>query len=592
MDFENYELKIGNKKFTIKNLAIFISCVFVILLISAWDARVIWSIDAEFLGLHKTSIADISNFVTWQKLIFLINSGDIFLNSSDIFKPLSLSVLIPYLSLWVSSLVIGVLGLKASYLIVLTVIPTFCYYLMVRIFNTYLPLRWSIFMGFLGIIAIDNYPFREFLVNTFLSIFTQNRIEVANELSLSITSFPFPTLSLLCFLYLFYKSLGRENSTSSGHLILSVLWGLQAQVHILNLLFGVPFWTMVLLICYWRRLGHSQRHTSAKFIIQNLLVLYLLSAPVMLSLLSSTFTSIQTQPNSNLSFDWFTLTAYFIIPVFMTVICYIAFRIDKVELWYRFTPIWVTMLVELFLIISWQVFGFGVPTEMLVSRLGLFFLHISYYIPPVYFLQRVPVKYSQGIESKKGVVLARTILHFLIGKASIIYLPILILFLGIFVAQGSKVSFEKFTTEIKPQYEKATNEITRDASYSSIGKYFYGHTAFSNLIIISKTTLPSLWTNAFTSSIDFEERLKRFALYGKLVGWSKDEFIGFMSPDKTFSDRIENKVFSNEPIFGLGHWLLFDKSSQKRILKGNYLDRLSVIYDKEMVEQLSEMEIQ
>ena len=162
--------------------------------------------------------------------------------------------------------------------------------------------------------------------------------------------------------------------------------------------------------------------------------------------------------------------------------------------------------------------------------------------------------------------------------------------MAVFVVQGSKKSFEFFTVERKPQYELAIDKLKKNEAYSVVGQYSYGHTTFSNLIMISQTNLPSLWTNAFISPLSHDERLNRFALYGKLVGWSKDDFMGFMTPNKAFLDRSGNKVFSTEPIFGLGHWLLFNKVSQK-IKEKDYLKRLSIIYDKEIEDQLLEMGI-
>ena len=80
------------------------------------------------------------------------------------------------------------------------------------------------------------------------------------------------------------------------------------------------------------------------------------------------------------SFDWFFIIAYCFFPLLVLQIAYKVFRVDPYELLLKFLPVWVAMSVELFLSLAWQLFGIGLPSELLLSRLGLFFLHILYII--------------------------------------------------------------------------------------------------------------------------------------------------------------------------------------------------------------------
>ena len=183
-------------------------------------------------------------------------------------------------------------------------------------------------------------------------------------------------------------------------------------------------------------------------------------------------------------------------------------------------------------------------------------------------------------------MMVRSTLYFVFGKASIIYLPILTILLVFFVFKTSQVSYEKFSGEFKQKYEVASDNITENGGYKSINEYFYGDTVFDNLIIISRTSLPSLWSNGFISALDQEERIIRFAVFGRLMNWSNEEFLTFMSPKNEGFKNLGAKIFSNDPIPGLGYWLLFNNINQAIILKDDYIRRVNIIYDSKVVLEL------
>ena len=76
---------------------------------------------------------------------------------------------------------------------------------------------------------MTNYPFRNFLVGLIAGdVFPTLPVDQPD-----IIGQPFPSLSLLIFLLLFYYSILSTRTGGSGQMLMSVLWGLQGYTSLI-----------------------------------------------------------------------------------------------------------------------------------------------------------------------------------------------------------------------------------------------------------------------------------------------------------------------------------------------------------------------
>jgi hypothetical protein len=261
--------------------------------------------------------------------------------------------------------------------------------------------------------------------------------------------FPFPAISLLSFLIVFYLSIQRTYMSKRRSIILSIAWGLQSQIHIINLIFGVPFWVLFLGLKIWRSSNNNWSHKNTKILFFHIAIVAISCIPMMISMWLQ-FNSglgldyLTGPPQVTESFDWFFILAYCVFPLLLLRLAYGVFRVDPYELLIKFLPVWVAMIVELVLSLSWQFFGIGIPSELLQSRLGLYFLHIFYFTPVIYCMHRSIGNYSIGTESLLISYKIRSFCIWLFKDASLIFLPCFLISLSVFFIVSSEKSYEKF----------------------------------------------------------------------------------------------------------------------------------------------------
>ena len=557
----------------IKNLIFLISIVWIAILLGMWEFIYIFELKSIYVFPIIFDVDALSNFASWQYLsnkiihgdFLLLNDGESFLINNAVYARLSLII---------NAVIVGVFGYAISLFIYNIVFPTFCYIFLVKIYNVFLPLRWSIIISAISIMSIAEYPFRNFI----LSLFEGNVLP-----SLSVIDQPdimgqlFPSFSLLIFLILFYFSVLSTRAGGSGHLILSIFWGLQGYIHILNLVFGIPIWLIMLGLFYWRK-SNNKKYTQTNFMsfktfIINSVVVLVLSLPVLIGIA-------MTNPNpyidNNFNFDWFTIITYMITPTLLLGICYATFRIDPYELLIKFHLIWVIMFVEIFLLILWSFFGFGVSNSIMDSRLGFHFLHPFYYVPAIYYAQRPYNKFYYGSEANLFASLFRKYFSFSFRTLSIIYLPMIFLLLSIFTILSSINVNNNFKTYIKDDYVETHNSISNlDFKSNEIS-------SSSALELYKMTSLNHRhnWSNSFTDQINNEDAIRGFAKFAHMKSWTLEQFKSFMLPSTTFKIDLPYKIYTNKIIPGLGYWLLTNNhilDENKRLDLENLLERTYIL---------------
>ena len=545
-----------NSSIFLNRLIILITTILTLLIFSLWDVFFLRELQGNFIGLVFPDNMEISNFVTWMQLNYKVINGDYFLTQENFLSFNSGTIMVPFFSLWINSALIKILGLNFTILVFSTLIPALCFLFTLLIYLRYLPLLWSIFLSLLGSLSISEGPFRSFLLSMFENFSTAFDLSVNKP---DIIGMPFPSLSLLAFLITLFLTIQRTYPSKRRTLILTIMWGLQTQFHILNAVIGIPFWLITLLMICKKQFKEILTYEVFKYLLIRFLLLILVCTPFLV-MIFITKSDWHYFINNDSNFDYFNIIAYFVLPLGMLYLSYVVFRVDPYEIYIKFTPIWSMMTIELIIILLWNFFRLGISTEIIVGRLGLFFLHLFYFVPAIYCMHKGNmITFHEGVESKRLSFYIRSFLSFVFKKSSVIYLPCLIGLLLFYVLQTAYKTQNEFKKNVEKQYLKSMH-IKKDIDYNSHkGSLIIGNNNIINLYIMTKYPKQSLWTNSFTSMNSIDYSIKRFVIFAKISDWTERDFLTFMSPKNINSSNVNNNFLNNKVIPGLGYWLLFNK---------------------------------
>ena len=538
------------------------------------------------LSFSGTVLGDnwtISSQATWLPLIAEISRGNLFPIDPYMGQGDSAFRFFPYVSLWIAGLLTSIFGIGGTLFIGSSIFPTLSYIFMVLIYRCFLNWRWSISLAALGILSFNYEPFREFLIGILLG---DGWIRLGTESLPGVVGFPFPAISLLSFLMVFYFSIQRGYMSKRRSIILSIAWALQSQIHIINLIFGIPFWFCFLGLKIWRSTKNHWSYNESKQLVMNMLIVGLICLPMLISIwfqfnhgLGLNYLAGPSKESD--SVGWFIIVVYCILPLMVLRIAYGVFRIDPYEIIVKFLPVWVAMSVELLLILAWQLFGIGIPTELLFSRLGLFFLHIFYFTPAIYCMHRSTVNYSLGTESLLLSSRIRSFVIWFFRDASLGYLPLFVILLTAFFLSSSEKYYQNFNNNDLKTYHE--NEFIYGILTKEImpGEVIIGPNHLTNLLLPVNGRYGGIWTNRIISEANSVEVIERFATYAKVLNWTDEQFLSFMLPGgKSFNfSRGMLGISGDNVVPGLGYWLTFHNNLLNSVELKDFSLQLIKIYN-------------
>ena len=564
------------------NAFFLVSIVWIFVIFSAWDLRQYLYLGEYIDGLLIGDYWALNNHISWISLSNKVSQGNLFPVYSFYDYIESEFRFFPYLSLWFSGFLIFFLGPSGSSLVGGIVFPVLSYIFMTLIFKNYLPWKWSISLASLGVLSFGSASFRDFLSGLimghgWLNLGVNNFPDIAN--------FPFPAVSLLSFLFVFYLSIKKIHMSKRRMTLLSVFWGMQSQVHIVNAIIGVPFWIGLLVLLTFRSNRNRWGVDQTKQLLIQFFIVLLICLPAIFSIwdqiVNNEGLSLLVARSENLDpVNWFVITFYFVVPLIALVLTFWASRVDPYEIIYKFLPIWIVMSVELILVLLWSVFGIGIPTELLFNRITLFFLHIFYFIPPIYYMNRFKFNYHSGTESLLISKKIRSVLYWFFKDASLVYLPLFFLLLTAFSVSSSEKSFQYFKSDVVPAYKEFNKTMSLLSEDVSPGEVLIGPNNITNISLMYLGDYKTLWTNKLISTDNVNEVIERFALYAKIIGWDEDEFLLFMSPSNLTYSTKKLMLNSRSAVPGLGYWLTFNNKIMKDVEVGKLALRLRDVYKK------------
>lgn len=533
----------------IERLVFWISVLWVACLLFVWDVQIMLSLDANYLMPVIFDLDALSNAASWLVLGDRLTAGELLTAENQIGHFMS-KFLLPLGSLAITSVLISVMGNATTLILFAIILPVASYIYFVRIYHLFLPLRWSIFLAALGILTIAEYPFRDFLIGLING-------DVGSKLPIldhpSVLGHPFPSLSLFVFAVLLYYSVVASRTGGWKLALLSVFWGLQGYIHILNLAFGAPLWLMLLFVRALRRLRIDGGIKVWPEFLLNVSIVCILFTPILTGVLT---TDLHMFHSANVPSDWFTVSAYMIMPLVLLGVAVLAYRVDPYELLVKFHLVWITMLVELCLIVLWQSFQIGLPTDIIAARLGIYFLHLFYFVPAIYYANRSFVKYYHGVEALSLSKYIRLAFSGFFQRCSILYLPALCGLLTIFILMGADNVRSYFDNHVKIDYERVSTESLPHKKGGSMTQLPPSQSAAAEIYRMRSTIHDVTWMNIFTDSSSLKQIVDHFASYAQVSGWTKEEYLHFMSYNPNLNRVLPSEVYKKGPVHGLGHWLI------------------------------------
>jgi len=586
MMIKNLIRKIYNK-FIDTNTIFLVSIIWIAIIFSTWDLRQYLLLGEYFNKLIISDYWILSNHVSWIALSNEVSQGNFFPVYSFHDYTFSEFRFFPYLSLWFSGLLIYIFGVTDSVLVGSTLLPVLSYIYMTLIFKIFLPWRWSISLSSLGVLGFSSASFRDFLSGLIMG---RGWLDLGVNNFPDIVNFPFPAISLLSFLFVFYLSIKKIHMSKMRMILLSVLWGIQSQVHIVNAIIGIPFWIGLLILVNFRSNRNHWEAKQTRQLLVHFFIILLICLPALFSIWAQSTNneglSLLVDTSTNLkSVNWFMIIVYFAVPLAALAFTYRVFRVDPYEILYKFLPIWIVMSVELILVLLWGFFGIGIPNELLFNRITLFFLHIFYFIPPIYYMNRFKFNYHFGTESLLISKKIRSMLHWFFRDASLVYLPLFFLLLTAFSISSSEKSFQHFKEYVVPTHKEINKIIHLLSEGVESDEVLIGPDNITNISLMYRGEYKTLWTNKIISVDCRGSVIERFSLYAKIIGWTEDDFLLFMKPSGLTYSTKRIALNSSRVVPGLGYWLTFNNKIMKDVEIDKLILKLKDIYKKTNVNK-------
>lgn len=315
-------------------------------------------------------ISSIFYFFLWHKF----NSLDILYNNKSLDEAIEIYNFIPYLSKWIDDIIF----LDSLNKIMGNIIfPSLVALILFMIFKKYTSSNiWSYSLVLLSMSSNENFPFINFL----FGIFTNEAIEIIVNRSenFEIIGFPIPSFSIFYFLILFYNSLFILNFKSSKIYILTFFWFLGPNIHPVDGVIGIIYWTLsIIFFAVFRK-----KEISKYFVFFFSFITILTVAQIFVNIDSEIF-----YIKSKQIFPIYNLIFYFIVPL-ITILILIKFvKVDMHEFYSKFLNIYILMIIEVTVII-FSLNGIGVELRMFEYRITQFLLHFLYYLPIIYYLNK------------------------------------------------------------------------------------------------------------------------------------------------------------------------------------------------------------
>jgi len=266
--------------------------------------------------------------------------------------------------------------------------------LLVFLLSRHIDLTWSVALALVAMCYIENYPLREFLINIYQSgvpaFVSSQWLAGLNQPVPLVSNFLFLAFASLCYRYRF-KPIRFQRATV---LILFpiLISGLSGIDGFLSLVFGLGFFAA--------RMFRSAGAGRMRLFSFALLAVVSFSVALWAFL---DFSKLMTPSPDQYMLSLYKSISIFALPIAgCALVCWIG-RLDFNECWVNFSSIILVMLFEATLILGSTIGLINFDLLRLHERTFQVFFHVAYYVPMIYFSERVLLN---GAFSKRRLLLS------------------------------------------------------------------------------------------------------------------------------------------------------------------------------------------
>lgn len=263
----------------------------------------------------------------------------------------------------------------------MVILPFVSFLIFILIFYKYIPMLWAISISLLSVLQSNEMHLRDFILL---------KIKVTdNFANLAITNFPYPSLSIFLFLFIIYITLriniNKFNSLKTNFLktiFILISWSFLIHIQPLDGILGFLFSFIYLNMNLYK--SFNIKILNPIYLISILLLLIINFLIILINVDLNTIVRIDQENDITLYF----ITFYLIMPIFSLLILYYFQKIDKFEIIFKFSNIFILIFIELFLVLLFKFYNINFITHITLNRSTVFFLHFYYYVPFIYYLIR------------------------------------------------------------------------------------------------------------------------------------------------------------------------------------------------------------
>lgn len=344
--------------------------------------------------------------IFWYSILFQANR----LESIFIVEP-SVFYFKPYISIYLNEILTSVLNASMLGFICIVIIPFFTLILIFRILNRFINDKASFLIALLSLSVYNNINLRGFVLDLFKN---QEYLTLSEDSYLLIFRFPFPSLSILCFLILLNKILDFKYFEIKKSVLITILCSIYFYINAIDSLFILFFWFLYLLI-------DLRNDSNQKVIFLQLVISFLIVLPGIY------FAEISNYHDYS-KIEFYNITLYNIAPLLISTIFFLIKRIDIYEVWYKFKYIYFLLFIEIMInyLIYFKVIN--IKLSVLNQQVLQFPIHMMYFLPIIYYALRQPYDYKFGFESKPLSKYMSKGFYFIVDKSkNMVYYFLLIL---------------------------------------------------------------------------------------------------------------------------------------------------------------------
>ncbi len=457
------------------------------------------------------------------------------------------------------------------------------FWLIVLIYKRYISMSWALLFAFWGIAFYKNFSSIGYVFHVICN--PGDIIKAANLTPLEITRTPFPSFSFFVFILCFYLATLKYKMSLKQYIALTTLWSLNIYVYLHNFVAGIMFWFCYIIFTHYIHKSFNIKLLSRTLII-NIFVMVVVISPVIIKLFFSTVIDkeiIQNlgliYRNSGVIFNQWGIFLSYVLPLILTIIVIRCYCLDYYELFYKFTPIFIMIGVEIIMLNLHTILGSFLQPHLFSIRIGNFFSRYLYFIPVIYFFS---ASLKQLFHNKTENTVAKGIHAFFenyIIRYRVVISTLGIMGISFLIISSTLKYYNNHEKHVAPRMSVVCERAKELIASGECGTLVSEDIPVNLLLsVLSKNTL--LLVNLFNNYILSEEILDRLVLFAHIYGWDEKQFLNFMMPHETYKlfYTDSNFVVSDDSLKnGFGYWLTWHRrkmeANESELYRQKLLDK-------------------